>query len=592
MKVNLSSFKFKLSLSFLFTLLISFGLAAYLLDKNLEEDSLAKIKDSLIHQADLITLQIPREGLRRQDSATLYSVIQNLKDKIPARITIINRQGKVLADSQIPEAEIVKVENHAQRTEIAAALSGAVGSETRFSFTLKTDMLYVAIPLREKEEIVGALRMAVTLSSLQETLLAIRKAIVFSFCFALGLAFLLGSLLAKGLLKPINRIIFALRKFQAADFSHRINLNSKDEIGELAQTLNQMAAGLEEKMGELELKNQHLLAILESMVEGIIVVNEARQIISLNPAAEKIFSLSQKAGEGKLFLEVIRNHELAEIINQVLKKGALVSREHSLVWPVQKTFQINAVPIFERAKVAGCLLVIHDITEIRRLETMRRDFVANVSHELKTPLTSIKGFVETLLEAAWEDRENSRNFLKIIQEHTNRLDLLVDDLLNLAHLESKEASLEKEEFNLKNLLEDIFASFKMQLKKKEISLKNDIAPDLRISADKEKIGQVLSNLIDNAIKFNQDKGIIKISVENLNSKLKIIVEDTGIGIPAKDLSRIFERFYRVDKARSRELGGTGLGLSIVKHIVELHGGSVGVESSEGLGAKFWFILPK
>ncbi|MFH1355111.1 MAG: ATP-binding protein, partial [Candidatus Omnitrophota bacterium] len=235
---------------------------------------------------------------------------------------------------------------------------------------------------------------------------------------------------------------------------------------------------------------------------------------------------------------------------------------------------------------------IHDITEIRQLERVRRDFVANVSHELKTPLTSIKGFIETLLEGALDDKKNSRHFLEIIQNHTNRLDSLINDLLSLSHLESRQIELKREEVNLKELSDEVISGFKSQLKKKSITVTNELPKDLSLKIDRDRIEQVFTNLMDNAIKFNKDKGLIKIYSQESSGKIKIVVEDSGIGIPAKDTSRLFERFYRVDKNRSRELGGTGLGLSIVKHIVELHGGAVGLESTEGLGSKFHFTLPK
>lgn len=375
-------------------------------------------------------------------------------------------------------------------------------------------------------------------------------------------------------------------------FAYKVSIGSRDELEKLTYTLNKMARKLEEKVNEIEIKNQHLVTIFESMVEGIIVVDETNRIISVNTTIEKIFNIPRKDLEGKIFLEAIRNNDLFDIINKVLKKGALASRELSLVWPVQKIFQINASPVFKKGKVSGCLLVIHDITEIRKLETMRRDFVANVSHELKTPLTSIKGFAETLLEGGIDDKANNRNFLKIIQDHAERLNKLVDDLLSLSHLESKEMTLEKEYFNLHEHVEKVIAGFNAQLKKKGIDVKDELPSGLFINADKDKIEQVFSNLIDNAIKFNREKGIVRIYSQEENGRIKIIIEDSGVGILEKDIPRIFERFYRVDKARSRELGGTGLGLSIVKHIVELHGGNIGVESVEGLGSKFWFTLPK
>mgnify|MGYP001563031442 FL=1 len=409
---------------------------------------------------------------------------------------------------------------------------------------------------------------------------------------ALGLAFLSSLLLTRDMTLKVHKIVRISDSFSKGDFSHKIFLDSKDELGELASTLNSMAQNLEDKIHEIEIKNQHLVAILESMVEGLIVVDKTSRIVSINSSVEKIFNISKQNLEGKVFLEVIRNNDIAEIINKVLKKGEFTSCELTLMWPVQKIFQINASPIFEKEEVSGCLLVIHDITEIRKLETMRRDFVANVSHELKTPLTSIKGFVETLLEGALEDKENNRHFLKIIQEHGERLNKLVDDLLSLSHLESKEILLEKDIFNLRQQVEKVIMGFKEQLKKRNVDIKNEIPANISINADKDKIEGVFTNLIDNAIKFNKENGSIKISSQQEGDKIKIIVEDSGVGIPEKDIPRIFERFYRVDKARSRELGGTGLGLSIVKHIIELHKGSVGVESVEGLGSKFWFTLPK
>ncbi|MDD4899324.1 MAG: ATP-binding protein [Candidatus Omnitrophica bacterium] len=356
--------------------------------------------------------------------------------------------------------------------------------------------------------------------------------------------------------------------------------------------LNTVIAGLQEKIFFLERESRKDQAILNSMIEGVVVLAADTRITSLNPTVEKIFGIDAQEATGKLFLEAIRNNELNELVSDVLEKKEFISKEISTVWPLKKHFEINASPILEDKEIRGCLLVIHDITEIRKLETMRRDFVANVSHELKTPLTSIKGFIETLLEGALDDKENSRHFLEIIRDHANRLDSLTQDLLILSSAESKEAQLDLSSIDLKELADKVLLGFKAQLKKKDISIRNEIPAGLTVQADSDKIEQVLTNLIDNAIKFNREKGWVRIYSEETHSKIKVGVEDSGFGIPEKDLPRIFERFYRVDKARSRELGGTGLGLSIVKHIVELHGGSVGLESTEGLGSNFFFSLQK
>jgi len=592
MKIKRNSFKYKLIFSYILIILISFGFVAFFLDKNLEEKSLQDIKSSLINEASLIEIQVSTEDLKKENLNFLDALVKKLSPRIKSRITILNNQGKVLADSEKSQVEAIKMENHSDRPEIRLALAGNITEEIRYSSTLKIDMLYVALPIREKGQILGAVRLALPLSNVQRTLSVIKKAILLSLFFALGLAFVLGSVLTAGIIKPINKIIHISRGFSTGDFSHRILLDSQDEIGELAATLNKMAQDIEDKISEVQMQNQHLKAILESMVEGIIVTDKSSHIISINPTVEKIFKITKQDAEGRLFLEAIRNNDIAEIINNVLKNGRFFSCELSLVWPVEKVFRVDATPIFEKEMVSGCLVMIHDITEIRRLETMRKDFVANVSHELKTPLTSIKGFVETLLEGALEDKENSRHFLQIIQEHADRLDNLVSDLLDLSHLESSELKLATQGIDLKGLTDDILVGFKSQLKRKSIKAENILSGGLIVKADKNKLGQVLTNLIDNAIKFNKEKGSVKIYSQDLDDKIKIFVEDSGIGIPAKDIARIFERFYRIDKARSRELGGTGLGLSIVKHIIELHNGNVGVESAEGFGSKFWFILPK
>ena len=356
--------------------------------------------------------------------------------------------------------------------------------------------------------------------------------------------------------------------------------------------LNEDIIRLKDNIDKIEKEYSRVQGILNSMAEAVIAVDQQTRVVVVNPATEKIFGISSGQTRGKFFLEVIPNNDISEIINAVLSNNEPLSKELSLIWPVQKIFHVNASPIIEKNEASGCLLVIHDITEIRNLERMRSDFVANVSHELKTPLTSIKGFVETLLGGALEDKENASNFLEIIQKHVERLSNLINDLLDLSSLESKTAGLNKGEADLQKISDKVLSGFKSQLKKKGIEARNNLPVKLTVNIDANKIEQVLTNLIDNAIKFNKEKGWINLDFQDSYRDIKIIVEDSGVGIPPKDIPRIFERFYRVDKARSRELGGTGLGLSIVKHIIELHGGVSGVESTEGLGSKFWFTLPK
>jgi two-component system phosphate regulon sensor histidine kinase PhoR len=584
-------FKSRLLISYLLVVIVSFGFISFFLSTHLEDKLLQEIKTSLIKQAYLVESQINKQFLQKDAEDALFTRIKVLSDTIQSRITLIDRNGKVIADSERAPRELPMMENHASRPEVRAAFNGEVGIDTRFSATLKVEMLYVALPIRDRSAVVGAVRLALPLDNVRSVLSGVRHLIGWALLFALGLAFVVGSILASGIVKPLNRIIRVSRKYAQGDFSRRIELNSQDEISELARTLNGMAADIEDKIREITLRNQQLGAIFSSMIEGVIVVDRSNRIISVNPSVERIFGVSRELSERKLFLEAIRNNDLAEIISSVLEKGEPVSGELSLQWPVQGDFRINATPIFAGGAVNGCLIVIHDITQMRKLERMRSDFIANISHELKTPLTSIKGFVETLLEGALEDKENSRDFLRIVQEHTERLTNLINDLLQLSYLESRHAALDTERVNLRALAELVLSGFTAQIKKKHLRVSNDLDKEVVLSLDKEKMQQVFTNFLDNAIKFNKDGGSIRLSHEQLNGAIKIVVEDSGVGIPKKDCDRIFERFYRVDKARSRALGGTGLGLSIVKHIIELHGGSVGVESSEGFGSSFWFILP-
>ncbi|MBP7216167.1 MAG: HAMP domain-containing protein, partial [Candidatus Omnitrophica bacterium] len=526
------SFRNKIIVSYLLVIVVAFGFIAFFLDRTLERNVLADLKTSLINQAWLIEERIPQAEIAKDASFVLQALSQTLSQKIRARITIINARGVVLADSDKDSVSVAAMENHAQRLEVKQALAGAVGEQIRYSDTFNKDMLYIAVPIGAQDNVLGVARLAIPLTTVESMQSQVKKSIIISLMFALGLAFMVGSLLAVGIIKPLGRIIYASGKFAQGDFTHTIFVDSQDELGQLAQTLNAMAQALEHKIQEAQVQNQHLKAILESMVEGIIVVDNTTRIISINPKGAIIFSLNAETARNRLFLEVIPNSDIAEIIKQVVASGEVASRELSLIWPVHKIFRIDASPVFEKNVIQGCLLVIHDITEIRRLETMRRDFVANVSHELKTPLTSIKGFIETLLEGALEDKENSRHFLEIIRTHTERLNTLINDLLDLSCLESKGFALSLQQCSLKQMADKVIAGFKSQLKNKKITIVNELSSECVVRADSAKIEQVMTNLIDNAIKFNKEQGSIRIYAEMDDNRNKISVEDTGMGIPA------------------------------------------------------------
>ena len=480
MKTRPFSFKTRLAASFALVIAVSFAFLAYLLDKRLENSALDEIKQSLTVQAQLVSAGLPLEKIKAKDLGYLESLAVFLGRQAGSRVTLIDPAGNVLAESQKSLAETSRMENHADRPEVRAALAGNIGQAIRYSSTLKTDMLYIAVSLRDKNNIIGVTRLALPLGRIKHETGMVRRTILVSLIFAAALAFGLGWILSVSITRPISLIAYTADKFSGGDFSRKILLNSSDEIGTLARCLNSMAANIEAKVSELKVRNQHLAAILEGMVEGILLVDKAGRIVSLNPAGERIFAVSRAAIQGKLFLEVIPNNDIAELINTVLKAGQPVSQEITLVWPLQKDFRINASPVFEKDQPSACLLVIHDVTEFKKLETIRKDFVANVSHELKTPLTAIRGFVETLLDGALQDKDNARQFLKIIQDHTARLENLVNDILSLAHLESRDITLDKERFLLRGLADEILAGFAAALAKKEIKAENNISPDLAI----------------------------------------------------------------------------------------------------------------
>lgn len=369
-------------------------------------------------------------------------------------------------------------------------------------------------------------------------------------------------------------------------------LQSPREFHKLAEAIDQMSSVLSKRIAEAESEQAKFSAILEHMVEGVVAVDERKNVLVVNPSARRMLSIEEENLTGRTLLETAHNEKMDAMISHAMDQKTAVSGEIELFHPEKKFFRVNAIGIVRSAGDTYGLLVIHDVTEIRRLENTRREFVANVSHELRTPLTSIKGFIETLLGGALEDHVQSEKFLRMMEEDSNRLGRLINELLELSRIEAGEIPFRFEAVDLGELAQRVADTFEHQLREKGITLENQLlGKNLSVTADPDKLKQVFINLIDNAVKFNRDQGRIAIRGERSDSEIKISIEDTGIGIPESFVERVFERFFRVDKARSREAGGTGLGLSIVKHIIEAHGGRVACESEVGKGSIFSFTLP-
>jgi two-component system phosphate regulon sensor histidine kinase PhoR len=405
---------------------------------------------------------------------------------------------------------------------------------------------------------------------------------------SLGLTFLVSMFVSR----PLIEMSTIAKSMAQGDFSKKAAIHTIDEIGELAKALNSMSDGIKDKIERMNYERERLDLVLSSMFEGVMVTDKFENIILMNPSLRKLFLVDSNP-EGKNSLEVTRNTALQEILDKIIKKGQrLIIEEIVINFPEEKTLKISGVSIDRNNKLEGAILVFHDITELRRLEKIRQEFVANVSHELRTPISSIKGYAETLLEGALDDKNNAKEFINIIYQDSNRLAKLIDDLLDLSKIESGRINLTFIPLESIPTLKRIIAIMEKQAKVKSIAIKIDFPHFLpKMLADEAGLTQVMVNLLDNAIKYTEKGGSIIISAKVVDRLLQIEVTDTGIGISEKDLPRIFERFYRVDKGRSRELGGTGLGLSIVKHIVQVHGGQAWVKSVLGEGSVFSFTIP-
>ena len=510
-----------------------------------------------------------------------------------ARVTLILPDGTVVAESDRLLEDLSRIENHRGRPEVQAALTGGVGRDLRRSETVGRELLYVALPVSDGSRVIGVLRLALPLAVVESAYASIRQVMMAGGLLALGVALGISLFAARRVTRPVVEMQSVARRMAEGDFSVKAPVRSPDEIGSLGRALNVMAARLKEKIQDLKREQATTTAILDSMVEGVVAVDAHDRVLLLNQGIRTIFRLGPRLGEGKPFLEVVRNADLFDLIKACRDAGReMISRELHLTTPVERVLQVHALPLRLGGEGSGVLMVLHDVTEIRRLERVRTEFVANVSHELRTPLTAIRGYLETLLGGALEEREHARKFLEIVFRHAERLGRLLDDLLDLSNIELGRVTLRLEPTELEVALESVLSIIRPKAEAGRVGLSSELGGDLpQVLADRDRLAQILINLLDNAVKFTPPGGCVRVSVSLQDGALEVAISDTGIGIPSTDLPRITERFYRVDKARSRELGGTGLGLAIVKHLVQAHGGELRIESELGKGTTVSFTLP-
>ncbi len=508
------------------------------------------------------------------------------------RVTLIDSAGRVVGDSHVAFEELSSVENHASRPEVIRARNAGFGKSRRLSTTVNLDLFYLAVPVKTGAGFSGVLRIAVPSSEIAESLGQIRLFVGFAAAFGLILLFLTGFFISRSMSARLSQVAAAADRMATGDFSSRIVTAGSDEIDQLGNVFNRMRRDLQRYIGDIETERDQLSAILNSMIEGVMVTDGHGTILLTNESFHGIFRFEHDV-VGRSTLELFREARLLRALKKCADERVDSEVTFEVLAPVRKTLEAQIAAPGAGHSFDGLVVVFHDVTRLEHLERVRRDFVANVSHELRTPLTAIQGYVETLLDNSGLAPEKGTAFLQTVLRHTRRMTKLVSDLLHLSRLESTDSGPQKETVSLVMAVNVVKDSLAGLLQEQKVNLALALPEDLpSVLGTSSELETVLQNLLENAVKYGRPEAEVKISAEALENEVRVSVSDNGIGIPSEDQTRIFERFYRVDKGRSRELGGTGLGLSIVKHVIEQHGGRVWVESVQGQGSTFTFTLPR
>ncbi len=571
------------------------------LSRVVRNNYISQIEESLLIQSRLIKEHIPSDL-----TSNLDALCRQYKEKTGARVTVIDGSGRVAGDS---DESSEKMENHSDRPEIKEASVTDTGRSIRLSNTVHKEFFYFAVALGGSPDR-GFLRLSVPLHDLETAISNIRIRIAVSSFIALLAAIILGLFHAGKITRAIEEITRFSTAIKSGNFKTRLFVKEKGEIGELAKNISAMAQELKVRLEHSQKEQHKMEEILKNMSDGLMLTDIEGRIFLCNPAVKKLFGIESDI-EGRTLMETLRNAELMDVITEALGKRETVAGEITITYPKETYLLVTAVPFSyppESGNISGIVLSLHNVTRLRKLEDVRKDFVANVSHEVKTPITAIKGFAETLLDGAIDDRENAFKFLQTIKSHSERLNFLVDDLLMLSRIELGDIRIKKVNVDLNEIIDAIFTTLKDKAAAKGLQLRKDIPSGIReIKADRNRLIQILLNLVDNGIKFTE-KGEVEIVARckmqdtkkgpgNCNLPLAtdfivITVADTGTGIPHHHIPRLGERFYRVDRSRSRDLGGTGLGLAIVKHLVKAHGWGMQIESTPGKGTAVMIVIPQ
>ncbi|RED56570.1 two-component system histidine kinase PnpS [Cohnella lupini] len=595
----MTKFRFKLTGLFVIMIGVSVLAAGLLMGNSYQKNHQSALRDHMIRELHVLNaaVQWPVTGSEAERSSYLQEQAARFKEIAGMRVSYIRLDGKVMGDS---DSDPATMDNHLGRKEVRQALAGGTGSSVRYSDTLKQNMLYVAIQVKDEKNGIpqGIIRLAMSLGDVEKSLNNMWLALIFGLLLLFVVAGIVSYRVALSVTRPIERMTAAAQRMANMDYAIRVPEGGRDEVGELARALNAMAGSLQGQLDEIRQNGSRLQSVLDNMTSGVVIVAHDGRITLYNREAEALLGSNVRERVGRSYTEIRQHFELVGLIRESLNNPMPLHEELTVYYPEERLLAINLAPMtISGEEDPGLLLVLQDVSAIRRLESMRSEFVANVSHELKTPVAAVKGFAETLLAGAMNDPETARSFLTIIQDESDRLNRLIGDILELSKIESRRAPLQFSPIELPVFLSRMNEILTAEAAKKNIVLDVQAEEELFLEADEDRLGQIIMNLMQNGINYTPEGGKVKVRAEIVaaedgeEERVRITVSDTGIGIPKKDIPRIFERFYRVDKARSRSSGGTGLGLSIVKHLAELHHGSIRVESTVGVGSKFILELP-
>jgi len=574
------SIQWRITIPFVLLVLVIMGVLGVYLVSSTRNAQLDSLRSQLESEAG-ITAEASLPGFLSPDEAeSLDSLARKLGEEIEARVTIIAWDGTVLGDS---EEDASVMENHAARPEIRDALSTGRGESTRYSTTLGQRMMYVAVPVSYQGETLGVARVSLPLTAVESVVRRVTVSIIIATAAATVLVILAAWLIARLTTRPVRKLTAASRQITLGELGHKITVEARDEVGELAHAFNEMSAKLKELVETISEDRARLATILSNMADGVIMTDTEGNISLANQTAARLFNI--KDAENKPLIEAVRDHEIDELLKLCLKTGGMQSVQYES-GNSRRYLRAIAVPIAH----SGVLLLFQDLTSLRNLQTTRRELIGNISHEFRTPLAGIKAMAETLRDGAVDDKKAARDFLTRIDSEVDRLTQLVAELTELSRIETGKAELKLEPLNLNNLVEEVTAQLSPQAERRKLTVVKKLAADLSsVPADKARVRQVMLNLLHNAIKFTEPGGKITVTTRKQGDSVTVDIADTGRGIATGDLPHVFERFYKVDKARTGE--GTGMGLAIAKHIIEAHGGDIRVESEEGKGSTFSFSLP-